>query len=129
MWTEAFSLTLKNNALSKIPILYFVYQFLKWTSFRTIWWHLLFVGSIAWMNTTTQLMISCVLHSLQFAANIFYLTWNSSKNFSLSSGPPRLAERWLPGRRLIRRPLLEPVIARWRNNVCSMQLVWLWKVR
>ena len=43
----------KNNALIKIPILHVVglYQFLKWTPCRTIWWCLLFYGSIACMNS------------------------------------------------------------------------------
>jgi len=31
------------------------------------------------MNTIAQIIISCVLHSLQFTKNIFQLTWNSSK--------------------------------------------------
>jgi len=61
----------KNNVLYKIPILHVAYQFLKWTSFRTIWWYLLFCGSIACMNAITQIIIFCVLHSLQFATNIF----------------------------------------------------------
>jgi len=62
---------LKNNALSKIPILPVVVQFRIWTSFHSIWWHFLFCGRIACMNTTAQPIISCVLHSLQFATNIF----------------------------------------------------------
>ena len=41
--------------------------------------YFLFYGSITCMNTTTQLIISCVLHSLQFAKNIFELTLNSWK--------------------------------------------------
>ena len=86
----------KNNALSKIQILHFVYQFLKWTSFRTIWWYLVFYGSITCMNTIAQLIITWVLHSLQFATNILQLTWNFSKKFSLLSVPLRMAERWPP---------------------------------
>jgi len=60
----------KNNALGKIPILHVVYPFLKWTSCQTILWYLLFYSNIVCMNTITQLIISCVLHSLQFATNI-----------------------------------------------------------
>jgi len=33
--------------------------------------YLLFYGDIACMNTLTQIIISCVLHSLQFTTNIF----------------------------------------------------------
>ena len=69
--TQAVVWTLKNNALSKIPILYVAYHFLKWTSFRTIWWYLLFYGSIVCMNTITQPRVSCLLHSHHFATNIF----------------------------------------------------------
>jgi len=61
----------KDNALSKIPIFYVVYQFLKWMSFCTIWWYLLSYSSIAFVNTITHLLIFYVLHSLHFAANIF----------------------------------------------------------
>ena len=53
--------------------IFMLHHFLKWTYFRKIWWHLLFYGNgnIACMNTITQLMISCVLHSHQFATSIF----------------------------------------------------------
>ena len=56
-----------------------------------------FYGSIVCMTYLTQLIISCVLHSLQLGANILQLTWNSSKNLSRSSRQLRLAERWPPG--------------------------------
>jgi len=39
----------------------YIYWFLKWTCFHTIWWYLLFYDSIACMNTIIQLIISCII--------------------------------------------------------------------
>jgi len=51
------------------------------------------------------------------------------KNFSLPSGPLRLAERWPPswfaGPCLSQLQSADEIMCR----VCSMQLAWLWKVR
>ena len=59
-------------------------------------------------------IISCVLHFLQFATNIFQLTWNLKKILTTFW---TTTTRWEMPSRLIHWPLLELIIVRWRNNV------------
>jgi len=78
--------------------------------------YLLFYGgpSIACMNTITQLIISCVLHSLQFATH-FLARLKLLKKLLTTFCTTKTG--WEMISRLIRWPLFEPFVVHWRNVV------------
>jgi len=79
MWTEAFSLNSKKMHFVKFQFCMLYINF--WSEHLSVQFDGICFSTIYifCMNTITQLIISFVLHSHQFATNIFWLTWNSQK--------------------------------------------------